>query len=477
MADGTDADEEHIQLYKKRDAIYPKLVHGKFRALKWVVMAVTLGVYYLLPWVRWPRAVGEPNQAVLIDFEGGRFYFFFIEIWPSELYYVTGLLILGAFGLFLMTALLGRVWCGYACPQTVWTDLYIAVERLVEGDRNARMKLDRAKWSGEKIAKKAVKHALWLAIAAATGGAWVFYFHDAPSTLPKLFTGQAEGSAYLFLGVLTFLTYMLAGSMREQVCTYMCPWPRIQGALTDSHALNVTYKYDRGEPRAAHKKGESWDGRGDCIDCKACVTCCPMGIDIRNGPQLECIHCALCIDACDDIMAKIGRPKSLIGYDTELNLDQRLAKQPETYKLFRPRTLLYSSLMLVVAAIIAAGLVSRAPLTFYAERDRAPAYVTLSDGSVRNAYELKIQNKRNSPQTYHITFEGLDGVTMTAIGEEVTDGAVIVTAGGDQLKRVRLFVTVSAEDAPPGASPATLAVEEQGTGYTVRKATRFLAKG
>ncbi|MEL6365986.1 MAG: cytochrome c oxidase accessory protein CcoG [Pseudomonadota bacterium] len=477
MADGSDAHPEKLQLYKKREPIYPKLAHGKYRALKWAVLIVTLGIYYGLPWVRWPRAAGEPNQAVLVDFEGGRFYFFFIEIWPSELYYVTGLLILGALGLFLITALLGRVWCGYACPQTVWTDLYIAVERLVEGDRNARIKLDRAAWTTEKVAKKGVKHALWLAIAAATGGAWVFYFHDAPSTLPKLFTGQAEGSAYLFLGVLTFTTYTLAGSMREQVCTYMCPWPRIQGALTDENALNVTYKHDRGEPRGPHKKGDSWDGRGDCIDCHACVVVCPMGIDIRDGAQLECIHCALCIDACDDIMSKVGRPKSLIGYDTELNLDQRLAGETQTYKLFRPRTVLYGLLMTFVAAVMAIGLIGRDPFTFYAERDRAPAFVTLSDGSVRNAYDLKIQNKRNAPSSYRITMSGVENAVLSAVGEEVAEGAIVISAGGDQLKRVRLFATVPANAAPPGATPATFSVEELETGFTVRKSTTFLAGG
>lgn len=250
-------------LYKAREPIYPKLVHGKFRALKWALLSLTLGVYYLLPWIRWPRGVGEPDQAVLVDFPGRRFYFFFIEIWPDELYFLTGLLILAALALFLATALFGRVWCGYACPQTVWTDLYIAVERLVEGDRNKRIKLAKAPWTGEKIAKKATKHALWLIIAAATGGAWVFYFHDAPTVFPQLFRGEAPGSAYLFIGLLTFTTYMLAGSMREQVCTYMCPWPRIQAALTDSETLQVTYKADRGEPRGSHKKEKA--GKGAAI--------------------------------------------------------------------------------------------------------------------------------------------------------------------------------------------------------------------
>ena len=280
---------EERELYKKREPIYPKLAHGKFRFVKWVVMAATLAVYYLVPFMRWDRGAEAPDQAVLIDFAGRRFYFFFIEIWPQEIYYITGLLILAALALFLVTALFGRVWCGYACPQTVWTDLFIMVERAFEGDRNARIKLDRARWSLNKAWRKIGKHAVWLVIAGLTGGAWILYFHDAYDTVGNFFSGQAALSAYLFFAGLTFTTYIFAGTMREQVCIYMCPWPRIQAAMTDREALNVTYRIDRGETRGAHKKGDSWDERGDCIDCMQCVAVCPMGIDIRDGAQLECI--------------------------------------------------------------------------------------------------------------------------------------------------------------------------------------------
>jgi cytochrome c oxidase accessory protein FixG len=280
-------------------------------------MILLLSIYYGLPWVRWPRPAGAPDQAVMIDFAHGRFYFFMFDLWPDEVYYFTGLLVVAALGLFLTTAWLGRLWCGYACPQTVWTDLFLYVERLFEGDRAQRMRAATQPMTAQKALRKVGKHAVWLAIAAATGGAWIFYFNDAPTFWQAAISGQASVAAYLFFGVLTFTTYMLAGTMREQVCTYMCPWPRFQGAMIDKHSLQVTYRYDRGEPRGAHRKGDPWEGRGDCIDCKQCVVVCPMGIDIREGSQFECINCALCIDACDEIMTRVERPTGLIGYDSD----------------------------------------------------------------------------------------------------------------------------------------------------------------
>ncbi|MBS0362121.1 MAG: cytochrome c oxidase accessory protein CcoG, partial [Proteobacteria bacterium] len=280
-------------LYKPRTPIYPKLVHGHWRRIKWALLILTLAIYYVTPWIRWPRPAGLPQQAVLVDFDGGRFYFFWLQLWPQEVYFITGLLVMAALALFLATALFGRLWCGYACPQTVWTDLYIYVERLFEGDRNARMRLDAAPWSFDKAWRKTGKHLVWLGVAFGTGGAWIFYFRDAPTLLREFWTGQAPITSYVSCALVTFTTYVFAGHMREQVCTYMCPWPRIQGAMLDTHSLQVTYRYDRGEPRGAHKKGADWAGRGDCVDCHACVVACPMGIDIRNGPQLECINCGL----------------------------------------------------------------------------------------------------------------------------------------------------------------------------------------
>ncbi len=461
-------------LYKAREPIYPKLVHGKFRTLKWAVLIATLAVYYILPWLRWARGPGEPDQAVLVDFPGRRFYFFFIEIWPDELYYLTGLLILAALALFFATALFGRVWCGYACPQTVWTDLYIAVERLVEGDRNKRIKLDKAPWSAQKFAKKATKHALWLAIAAATGGAWVFYFHDAPTVFPQIFRGEAPSSAYLFIGLLTATTYLLAGSMREQVCTYMCPWPRIQAALTDAESLQVTYKYDRGEPRGSHKKNESWEGRGDCVDCNACVAACPMGIDIRDGAQLECINCALCIDACDETMLKIGRPLGLISYDTDANIERRTAgKRPEIH-LIRARTVLYAVLIVALGVFMLYGLSSRATLEVNVLRDRTPPFVRLSDGSIRNAYTVKIINKANIARDFMISVDGPEGLIVSSVGETAENNTITARADGDGLRTVRLFVTVPASYLMRASKEITISVGESGGGEFVENKTAFM---
>lgn len=465
------------ELYKARVPIYPKLVHGQFRLLKWVGMALMLGVYYGLPWLRWDRGPDVPDQAVLVDLVRERFYFFFIEIWPQEVYYVTGLLILASLGLFLVTALFGRVWCGYACPQTVWTDLYIMVERLIEGDRSARIRLDKTPWSGNWIVRKGAKHFVWILIAAATGGAWILYFHDAPSLMANLFQGTADLSAYVFLGVLTFTTYALAGWMREQVCTYMCPWPRIQAALTDADTLQVTYRVDRGEPRGPHKKGQPWDGRGHCIDCNQCVAACPMGIDIRDGAQLECINCALCIDACDEVMGKVGLPRGLIAYDTDKNIACRKEGKKASFNLIRPRVILYSAVLALVGAIMLFGLTTRATIDLNVLRDRNPSFVTLSDGSVRNAYTVKILNRTNGMRDFTIAIDGPAGLTVKAVGLESTDLPLRVTVGPSEVRPVRVLVTVPKGEIDAASMPITFrigAVDD--TEQAVNKSV-FLSKG
>ena len=443
-------------LYEKRRKIFPRKARGTFRRLKWVILAVTLGIYYLLPWVRWDRGPNAPDQAVLVDFPGQRFYFFFIEIWPQEIYYVTGLLIIAAFSLFLVTSIAGRVWCGYTCPQTVWTDLFIWVERLIEGDRNARIRLNDAPMSGNKFAKRSLKHGAWLLIGLCTGGAWVFYFADAPTLAGQLLAFDAPLVSYIFIGLLTFTTYLLAGHAREQVCTYMCPWPRIQGAMLDQHSLLVSYRTWRGEPRGSHKKGDSWDGRGDCIDCNSCVAVCPMGIDIRDGEQLECINCALCIDACDDVMDKIGRPRGLIAYDTVAGMQSATAGAASRPKLIRPRTIIYVLLIALVGTIMLVALASRADTEITVLRDRNPLFVKLSDGRIRNGYTVKILNKQRAAREYRLSASGLPDAELTLVGLS----ADRVSVDPDALRSLRLFVT--APDAGDAVRNFTLVVTGAG---------------
>ncbi|QUD87535.1 cytochrome c oxidase accessory protein CcoG [Phenylobacterium montanum] len=460
-------------LYKKREPIYPKLVHGKWRTIKWLVLIATLGVYYLLPWFRWDRGPSAPSQAVLVDFTHARFYFFFIQLWPQEVYYFTGLLVVAALAMFLVTALFGRLWCGYACPQTVWTDLFIVAERLFEGDRNARMKLDAAPWSFDKAWRKTGKHAVWLAISLATGGAWIFYFHDAPTLMKQLFVGQAPMTAYASAAILTFTTYSLAGTMREQVCTYMCPWPRIQGAMLDDHSLQVTYRVDRGEPRGAHKKGTGWEGRGDCVDCTQCVVVCPMGIDIRDGSQMECINCGLCIDACDDIMTKVGRPRGLIAFDTDAAVLAREEGRKPDYKFIRPRTLYYGVTLAVVSGIMLYGLLTRSPLALDVIRDRNPTFVRLSDGDIRNGYTLKLMNRSNAPATYRISFSGVDGARLKAVGAPMEGDSIDVALGPDGQRSLQVFVTAPAPQDERHSTPALFKINSP-AGEAVKK-TVFLS--
>jgi cytochrome c oxidase accessory protein FixG len=465
--------KEARALYSKRAQIYPKLAHGFFRNVKWAAMIVLLAIYYVTPWIRWDRGVGRPDQAVLIDFEHGRVYFFFIELWPQEVYYITGLLVLASLGIFLSSALFGRVWCGYACPQTVWTDLYIYVERMIEGDRNARMKLDKAPLSVEKATKKLSKHAIWLLIAAATGGAWVFYFADAPTLFFDIFAGRAATTAYISIGVLTFTTYTLAGVMREQVCTYMCPWPRIQGAMMDKDALSVTYRADRGEKRGPHKKGESWEGRGDCIDCRQCVAVCPQGIDIRDGDQLECINCALCIDACDDIMRKVDRPTGLIAYDSYANQTRRAQGKVANIRLLRPRTILYGVLLAFVGLLMVYGLSTRQTLDLNVIRDRSPPFVRLADGSFRNDYALKLVNMTATDRRVVIEVSGLDGAHLLAPALE-SQGVIVANASADSVTNVRMHVVVP-NSVGAGSHRLTFTIRDLDSGETATSASAFLA--
>ncbi|MCR9071959.1 MAG: cytochrome c oxidase accessory protein CcoG [Alphaproteobacteria bacterium] len=455
-------------LYAPRKKIHPKRAEGAFRRFKWLVMLVTLGIYYATPWIRWDRGEFAPDQAVLLDLYNRRFYFFWVEIWPQEFYYVAGLLLMAALGLFLVTSSVGRAWCGYTCPQTVWVDLFLVVERFIEGDRNKRIRLDKAAMNASKLAKRVSKHAIWLLIAVATGGAWIFYFADAPTLLSDVVSGTAPTVAYGTIAVLTFTTYSLGGLMREQVCTYMCPWPRIQAAMLDEHSLTVTYNAWRGEPRSRHQKREQTAGTaaGDCVDCNACVAVCPMGIDIRDGQQLECITCALCIDACDDIMQRLDRPKGLISYSTLASYDHnmRLAQladgtidpgrvhtpegriAPEVQhttlrSILRPRTIAYFTIWSLIGLAMVVMLATRERLELNVLHDRNPVSVTLSDGTVRNGYTVKILNMMPEKRTILLTIEDFpESAMLMPLEKDEPRQAIFLDVDPDSLRAQKIFV-------------------------------------
>ncbi|TFV77787.1 cytochrome c oxidase accessory protein CcoG [Bradyrhizobium frederickii] len=465
-------------LYEKRRKVYPQSVHGPFRRIKWAILCVTLGIYYLLPFVRWNRGPGLPDQAVLIDLPHRRFYFFFIELWPQEVYYFTGLLILAAMMLFLMNAVAGRLWCGYLCPQTVWTDLFYAVERWVEGDRRERMQGDKRYWTFDHIRKVALKHFLWIMIAWWTGGAWVLYFDDAPTLVKELATFQAPFIAYLWIGILTATTYVFAGHAREQMCIYMCPWPRIQAALTDEWALNVTYRRDRGEPRMSVKKAEAarahGDFAGDCVDCHQCINVCPTGVDIRHGIQLGCIQCGLCIDACDNVMSEIGRPKGLIGYDTDINMQRRREGKPPIYRIVRARTVIYAAAIAIVGSIMLYTLATRATMDVNVLHERNPLFVQLSDGGVRNDYTVRILNK-GAQRSFAIEVSGLPGAAIRVAGiEAAPDGKPVVEVGQDQTREVRLSVQVGPADLPKTSRDLEVTITDTASGGRASARDHFL---
>jgi cytochrome c oxidase accessory protein FixG len=471
--------EEKLELYEARKQIYPQSVSGTFRNIKWALLAVGMLVYYFLPFVRWNRGPDLPNQAVLVDLANGRFYFFGIAIWPQEVYYFTGLLILASFTLFLMNAVAGRIWCGYLCPQTVWTDLYLLIERWTQGDRRERFKKAKQPWNLQTVTEAILKHSLWLMIAWWTGGAWVLYFADAPTLVKQLATFQAPAQAYIWILILTASTYVMAGFAREQVCIYMCPWPRIQAALTDEYALNVSYRVDRGEPRGSLKKAKALrlEGKpaGDCVDCEQCVAVCPTGVDIRGGLNMGCIQCGLCIDACDNVMKKIGRPTGLIGYDTDINI-QRRAEGLEALKpkIVRPRTLVYVALIVAVSAAMAFSFATRRSLGVDVMHDRNPIFVTLSDGSVRNVYTVRVLNPKGYEREFRLSLNGLPQGKLAVMGEGAGDETgVRVIAPPDQTLELRVTITVPDGVPLPQSTPINMVLADVKTGEKVEKADYF----
>lgn len=488
-------------LYAAREPVFPRRVSGAFRNLKWVIMAITLGIYYLTPWIRWDRGASLPDQAVLVDLANRRFYFFWIEIWPHEFYFVAGLLVMAGLGLFLFTSALGRVWCGYACPQTVWTDLFILVERWIEGDRNARLRLHRQKkWDLRKLRLRLSKWASWVLIALATGGAWVFYFADAPTLLVDLVTLNAHPIAYSTMFILTATTFFFGGIAREQICIYACPWPRIQAAMMDEDTLTIGYRHWRGEPRGklkgAKKKPVATTAttpdavaagpvpvelaapQGDCIDCMACVNVCPMGIDIRDGQQMECITCGLCIDACDDVMEKIGKPRGLIDYMalTDETAEQAGEKPKSAWThIFRARTMLYTGLWSLVGVALVVALFIRAEIELTVAPDRNPTYVTLSDGSIRNTYDVRLRNKNGDDRPFKLSIKGDSALRLQLEGTPYHT----VTVPADEMKLQRVYII-----APKGSEPALSErvvlrfwVEDTSNGDRAFKDTVFNGKG
>ncbi|WP_374526827.1 cytochrome c oxidase accessory protein CcoG [Novosphingobium sp.] len=446
--------KQPASLYEKRKAVFPKAVDGRFRRFKWLVMALTLGVYYITPWLRWDRGPYAPNQAVLVDLAHRRFYMFSIEIWPQEFYFVAGLLIMAGIGLFLITSAVGRAWCGYACPQTVWTDLFQHVDRLVDGDRNAQMRLEAAPWGPHKIFKRALKWTIYFVISFWTGGAWIMYFADAPTLTVDFWTGHAAGVAYATVGVLTATTFLLGGFMREQVCVYMCPWPRIQTAMLDEKSLIVTYKDWRGEPRGSVKKAEKNPGAvGDCVDCNQCVNVCPTGYDIRNGPDIRCITCALCIDACDSVMAQIGRPRGLIDYATLEDCKLEAEGQPPrpiTKALFHTRTLIYTGVWAAIGFALLFALSARTRIDVAVQKDRNPPYTLQSNGEVRNDYTVKLRNMETRPRPMELTIEGLPGGVMWTddTARDTASRSLKVMVAADRVEPLRVYVV-----APDGTEP------------------------
>lgn len=472
-------------LYAKRRAVFPKAVDGRFRRIKWGWMGVTLAIYYGTPWLRWNRGPYAPDQAVLVDLAHRRFFMFGIEIWPHEFYFVAGLLIMAGIGLFLVTSAVGRAWCGYSCPQTVWTDLFQHVDRLIDGDRNAQMRLQNAPWTVGKVAKRALKWSIYLVVSFWTGGAWIMYFADAPRLVRDFWSGHADPVAYSTVAVLTATTFVLGGFLREQVCIYMCPWPRIQTAMLDEKSLTVTYKDWRGEPRGSVKAARNASvPTGDCIDCDQCVAVCPTGIDIREGPQVGCITCALCIDACDKVMMLVGRAPRLIDYVTLEGNEAERAGAPRSNVLrtiLRPRMLVYFGTWCGIGAALLFALGVRRHLDISVAKDRNPPFMTLSDGAVRNAYTVKLLNMESRPRAMVVGLEGLPGGAMWR--DDMSRLAATRTLreeiAADQAQPLRIYVVAPAGTPPQNFRFTLRALDEEGLRASGRDAheTRFDAPG
>ena len=419
-APATEPRAQEVALYEIRQRIHPRAVHGRFAAWRWALVFATQAIFYGLPWLQW-----NGRQAVLLELSARRFYIFGAVFWPQDVIYLTALLIIAALALFLFTAVAGRLWCGYACPQTVYTEIFLWIERKIEGDRPARLRLDAAPWSLRKFALRASKHAAWFAVALWTGYTFVGYFTPIGDLGIRATTwrlGPWESFWILFYG---FATYGNAGFMREQVCKYMCPYARFQGVMFDRDTLVITYDRERGEPRGARARTVKprERGLGDCVDCSICVQVCPTGIDIRDGLQYECIGCAACIDGCDQVMDRMGYPRGLIRYTTENALERRVDARAIWKRVLRPRTLVYGGLLFAVVAFAAGALALRNPLKVDVIRDRGALAREAAPGVIENVYRLQIMNTDEAPRRFTIAATGLPGLAVVGVEQPVAVGA------------------------------------------------------
>jgi cytochrome c oxidase accessory protein FixG len=411
-ADADDAAVRIVSLYQKQKKIYARAVSGWFAGWRWALVWITQLVFYGLPWLEW-----NARQAVLFDLEARRFYIFGLVLYPQDFIFLTGLLIISAYALFLFTTVAGRLWCGYACPQTVYTEIFMWVEKRFEGDRAQRMKLDAAPWGMQKLMRKGGKQAAWIALGLWTGFTFVGYFtpiHTLALKVLSLGLGPWETFWTLFYG---FATYGNAGYMREQVCKYMCPYARFQSAMFDPDTLIITYDAARGEARGQNSKRNKKDGLkpagvGDCIDCGLCVQVCPTGIDIRNGLQYECIGCAACIDVCDGVMDKMNYPRGLVRYDTERGMAEHSPRATLWKRVMRPRVLGYTAVLGLICTALLVALLLRSPFKVDVVRDRGTLGRVVDDGWVENVYRLQIMNATENSQTYLVTAEGLSGLLL-----------------------------------------------------------------
>jgi len=380
-------------LYAAQQKVYPREISGRFANLRLLVVFVLLGIFYALPWLGW-----DGHQAVLFDLPARKFYIFGLTFWPQDFFWLTWLLIIAALSLFFFTALAGRLWCGYACPQTVWTEVFLWIERLCEGTRNQRMKLDAGPWSRDKLLRKGAKQSLWVILSLWTGFTFVGFFTPVVELGHEVMNASLSGWELFWIVFYGFATYGNAGFLREQVCKYMCPYARFQTAMFDHDTLIISYDVARGEPRGARKKNAEPKalGLGDCISCQACVQVCPTGIDIRDGLQIECIACAACIDACDGVMDKMQYPRGLIRYTTE----NMIAGKPR--RIVRPRILAYAGLLTALLATFAWGVAHRSALILEVLRDRNALYRESSDGGIENSYTVKLVNKTREPAQLHL---------------------------------------------------------------------------